>query len=143
MPKLPKRAPVSDKTAEAFKRLHEQIDAAEKLLRKLPGARMSDARVSLNEIFPSDHPSDLGWTLELVGDPGELRVCNYFFNSNNGEEEVSSTRLVDYSTVIRISIAKKIPDLIQLAKAGEGKVAEMANETAASIEQAISEHLEG
>ena len=143
MPKLPKRPAVSDKAIEAFKGLQEQIEAAEKLLRKLPGARTSEAKVSLNEIFPSEHPEDWGSSLELIGDPGEIRVCSYFFNSSNGEEECSTKRLVDYSTVTRIEIAKKIPDLIQLARAAEGKVVEAANEAAASIEQAISEHLEG
>ncbi len=143
MPKLPKRPAVSDKAIEAFKGLQEQIESAEKLLRKLPGARTSEAKVWLSELFPTDHSGDMGTSLELVGDPGELRVCNYFMNSSNGEEECTSKRLVDYSTVTRIEIAKKIPDLIQLARAAEGKVVEAANEAAASIEQAISEHLEG
>ena len=143
MPKLPKRPAVSDKAIEAFKGLQEQIEAAEKLLRKLPGSKTSEARVSLYEIFPYEHPDDRGSLLELVGDPGELRVCHYFFNSSNGEEECSTKRLVDFSTITRIEIARKIPDLIQLARAAEGKVVEAAKEAAASIEQAISEHLEG
>jgi hypothetical protein len=143
MPKQPKRPAVSDKAIEAFKGLQEQIEASEKLLRKLPGARTSEAKVWLTELFPVDHSSDMGTSLELVGDPGELRICNYFFNSSNGEEECSSKRLVDYSTVTRIAIARKIPDLIQLARAAEGTVVASANEAAASIEQAISEHLEG
>ena len=143
MPKPHKRPPVSEKAIEAFKRLQEQIEAAEKLLRKLPGAKTSEAKVWLSELFPSDHSSDMGTSLELVGDPGELCVRNYFFNPNDGEEECTSKRLVDYSTITRIEIAKKIPDLIQLARAAEGKVVEAAIEAAASIEQAIFEHLEG
>ncbi|MBU6172275.1 MAG: hypothetical protein KGQ60_00630 [Planctomycetes bacterium] len=142
MPKLPKRSVVSDKAIEAFKGLQEQIEAAEKLLRKLPGARTSDAKVYLSEIFPQDHSNDMGTSLQLVGDPGELRVCNCIFNPSDGEEECSTKRLVDYSAVTRIAIAKKIPELIQLARAAEGTVVEAAREAAASIEQAISEHLE-
>ena len=143
MPKLPKRPPVSDEAAEAFKGLQDQIEAAEKLLRKLPGSRTSDAKVWLSELFPEDHPNEIGTSLELLGDPGELRVCNYFFNSGNGEEECITKRLVDYSTVTRIEIAKKIPDLIQLAKTSEGKVVAAAKEAAASIEKAIAQQLEG
>lgn len=141
MPK-PKRPPVSEKAVEAFKGLQEQIEAAEKLLRKLPGARTDEAKIWLSELFASDDPNDMGTSLELFGDPGELRVCQYYFNSSSGEEEYSTKRLVDYSTVTRIAIAKKIPELIQLSKAAEGKVVEAAKEAAASIEQAISEQLE-
>lgn len=143
MPKLPKRPPVSEKAIQAFRELQEQIEAAEKLLRKLPGSKTSDAKVSLDDLFPVDEPHDLGACLELFGEPGELMVCHYYFNSNNGEEELSTKRLVDHSTTIRIAIAKKIPDLIQLARAAEGKVVASAKEVAASIEQAIAEHLEG
>lgn len=141
MPKPPKRPPVSEKAVHAFKQLQEQIEAAEKLLRKLPGSRTEEAKVWMSDIFPSDHHQDHGTSLELVGDPGELYVCHYFIDSGTGEEECKSKRLVDYSTVLRIAIATKIPELIQLAKAAEGKVVEAAIEAATSIEQAISEHL--
>lgn len=143
MPKPPKRPPVSEKAVHAFKQLQEQIEAAEKLLRKLPGSRTEEAKVWLSEIFPVEHHDDRGTYLELVGDPGELYICHYFNDSGTGEKECKSKRLVDYSTVLRIAIANKIPDLIQLATAAEGKVVEAAIEAASSIEQAISEHLGG
>jgi hypothetical protein len=142
MPKQPARSAVSPRAIESFKRLQEQIEAAEKFLRKLPGARTPEASVLLNDIFPIGGTNDLGSYLRLDGTPGELRVCHHFFDNQEGEEDYTTERLVDFPTVTRIEIAKKIPDLIQIAKASEGKVVKAADEAALIIEQAISEHLE-
>ena len=64
------------------------------------------------------------------------------FESFDTYREPVVTRLVDYPTVTRIYIAKRIPELISLAKTVEAEIAKDAIDTAAAIEQAIAEHME-
>ncbi len=140
---ITKPAPVSAPTLKSIERLHVQIAAAEKFLRKLPGSRHVDTRVSLNDIFPI-HPednNDFGSTLEYCGNGEEsgICVCFQYLNTSNGEVETSHKRIDSFPTITRIALARRIPELIQLSREAEGKVAMEADEAADSIEQAIAE----
>lgn len=66
-----------------------------------------------------------------------------FFDKSTGDSQSSLKRLQEFPTVLRIEIAKRIPELLQLSKAAEGKVAADADAEAVadSIEQAIAEQV--
>ena len=140
MPKVPKTA-VSESVRETLTRLHVQIEAAQKLLQKMPGARTQSAVVSLSDVYPDGQEYGEFASLEFW-DEG-LRVVFYGFDPNTNDHGVTSVkRLEDMPTVKRIEIAKHIPELIRLAKAAEGEVKKLADDVAASIEQAIAESME-
>lgn len=131
--KFPRRSLVSAPTVAALQELQTQIEAAEKLLAKLPGSTKS--HVSLDDIFCFNETSGqtyLKFHFELVTQ----------FESFHAGHEPIVKRLVDYPTVTRIYIAKRIPELISLAKTAEAEIAKDALDTAAAIEQAIAQHME-
>lgn len=140
MAKLPNKNSVDGDFLKSITRLHEQIVAAESLLRKLPGSRSEEARVWFNDMFQSDDPNDLGSNLEFTAESGIVVRHNYF-DKIAGNDASQLKRLQEFPTIVRIEIAKRIPELIQLSKAAEGKVAADADAVADSIEQAIAEHL--
>ncbi len=140
MPKLPKKSAISGDVLKSITRLHEQIVAAEALLKKLPGSRSEAAKVWFQDLFQSDDPNDLGSNLEYTGEAG-ICVRHNYFDKSTGDDAFRLKRLQEFPTIVRIEIAKRIPELIQLARAAEGKVAADAEAVADSIEQAIAEQL--
>ncbi len=140
MPKLLKKSAISGDILKSITRLHEQIVAAEALLKKLPGSRSETAKVWFADLFQSDDPDDLGSNLEYTGEAG-ICVRHNYFDKSTGFEASRLKRLQEFPTIVRIEIAKRIPELIQLSKAAEGKVAEDAEAVADSIEQAIAEQI--
>jgi hypothetical protein len=139
MPKPTRRALfVSNSAIQSFQKLHEQIEAAEKILRKLPGARLEETRICVSGILVNEN-ANVEAHLLFDGNPGELTIEYEYLNGRNANESIEMVRLVDLVTTKRIEVARKIPDLLSIAKDAEQKVAEMAENAALEIEHAISQ----
>ena len=136
MPKGKKSA-VTDRLRDSLSKMHAQIEAAEKLLQKMPGANRAD--VKIREFCDPESPE---YDVYLGFSDSGIRVC-YYGLDQYGDHGISSTkRLDDLSTALRISASKYVPELIRLAKAAEKDVVKDADDIAQSIGQAMAEALE-
>ncbi len=139
MAKLSKKISNGGDFLKSITRLHEQIVAAETLLRKLPGSRSEQAKIWFKDLFQTDDPNDMGSNLEFTAEAG-ICVRHHYCDKVAGIETSQLKQLQEFPTIVRIEIAKRIPELIQISKAAVGKVAADAESVADSIEQAIAEH---
>lgn len=140
-PKAPK-VPIGPETLEALKSLHAQVEAAEKLLSKLPGASVSGVYVDLDDMFldPVDIAHAQSVCMTFDGDRGQL-IVKYYDPAAADEFRWWKT-LEELPTTRRIEVANCIPDLIRKAIDAESQVASLAAIATKGIQEAIHEATE-
>jgi hypothetical protein len=98
-------------------KLTESIISAEKYISKLPGAHLESCYITYKDsmLYLSEHK----------------QIVVEF----NDEDPI---RILELPVLKRVDYASQIPNLITLAKTGEGKIRELAIEGAELIEQCIA-----
>ncbi|KAA5546017.1 hypothetical protein FYK55_03675 [Roseiconus nitratireducens] len=134
-------APISERTRASLDRLNEQIGAAEKVLKTLPGSRHPACEIDVTEELRECDVSDrrcrgymrygsyegfLGLHIAHVDSKNMLLSCDAIDDR------------VAFPITVRIALARRIPELIVIANQSENEVAAAAEEAAAEIEHAIA-----
>ena len=132
---------ISEEMKETLIKLHKQIEAAEKMLQKMPGARSGSTEVPLLDLYQIYFEHGEAVNLKYTEDG--IRVQFFVRDPQYGGHRIDkSKKLDDFPTIRRIEIAKHIPDLIRLAKTAEGEIKSAADDVSADIEQAMAEAME-
>lgn len=138
--KKPKKSPVSADTIEALQQMDAAIEAATKVLKKLPGSTEPDVYVAVNFLRHPDY-EDTRTRYQLIHTGESIRVVRIEIESDQmGEEyerETNRKSLSEYQIADRIQLTQKIPVLIDKAKNSELKVKTAADSAVADIYKAI------
>ena len=125
--------PVSDSLSSSLANLHAQIEAAERALHKMPGAfKTEKACVEVgDEIGLKDAFLEV-----MLNSDGCTRLCVRAFK---GDEPSAEKFLSEFPVSKRLALARRIPELIDLAREAEADVEKDVDEVAAIIEQALAD----
>ncbi|WP_143543818.1 hypothetical protein [Rhodopirellula sp. MGV] len=106
----------------------------------MPGAQ-NLIQVDVTDIFciGYEQAPEVRWYLEFLYPL--MRVSEYDWDrSTDAFDDLASSRsLSELNSATRIAVAERIPELIQLAKAGEKALARKAQNAADAIEQAFAQ----
>jgi hypothetical protein len=133
-------SPASPSLIKSLRNLSEKIDAAEKVLHKMPGGMRATADVT--ECFVGEErasSSPIRYSLETTRDDKgtHIGVCERSIDDDYEDRELKL--LDEYPVSTRIDLAYYIPNLIKDARVAEQGMEVTADFVADRIEQAIAE----
>jgi hypothetical protein len=128
--------PISDSLSSSLANLHAQIEAAERALHKMPGAfKVEKAFVEVGKEIGLENAF-----LEVMLDSdSRTRLCVREFHNGPGDESSTERLLSEFPVSKRVALAKRIPELIDLANEAEADVVKDVDEVAAIIERALAD----
>lgn len=118
-------APISKQLSQALDFLNNQIASAEAKLSKLPGSGSASAQISFNI------KDQVGEYLEFCAERKSI-VWQIFDHSNDSIKE--EHLMNELPIALRVAVAKRIPELLELAVAAEKELIDEAISAGEAIE---------